>query len=299
MSKRNVKEVGVCALLLACALTLSACYGGFSHVHVFDEWTVTRNATCTEAGEKERYCSCGEKQVAVVAMTGHNFGEWVTTHFSTCTETGLQVRTCVCGEKQEQILAAQHDFIENIIVSTTCETEGKSVLTCTACGYSFEKTENAFGHAWQEATCTACQICQRCQHEVGEPLGHDYQGGSCTRCGRTHTGEVTVSNELPESFKSNVFYDTRGSIDAVTCSFTGSTLTVVVDYHKTYDEKGNTAMTGFWFYITIYDKDNIPVASELLAVNNDGVVNQRMRVTYTTVLDPTQDYTITFSQYYL
>jgi hypothetical protein len=278
---------------------LTACDSGGSHVHAFDEWTVTQNATCTEAGEKERYCSCGEKQSAVVAATGHTFSEWVTTQNATCKETGKQERYCSCGEKQEQLLAVQHNYTENRTADATCENAGTIWFSCNTCGYSYVETVNAFGHDWKDATCTSRKMCNRCKKEVGDPLGHDYANGTCTRCGRIHTGTVTVTNKLPMTLKSNVFFKTKGTIDAVNYSFSGSTLTIDIDYHKTYDEKGSTAMTGFWFYITVYDKDNIPVASELLAVNNDGVVNQKMHVRFSTAVDVSQDYTITISEYYL
>lgn len=288
-----------CLVLLMGTLMFTACDNGGSHVHAFDEWTVIKNATCTETGEKERYCSCGEKQLATIAATGHTFSEWVTIKIANCTETGKQERSCHCGEKQEQLLGVQHNYAENIIADATCENAGTISFSCNTCGHSYVETVNAFGHDWKSATCTSCKICNRCQKEDGDPLGHNYVNGTCTRCGRIHTGTVTVNNTLPVTFKSNVFYQTKGTIDAVTCSFSGSTLTIDIDYHKTYDEKGNTAMTGFWFYITIYDKDNTPVASDLLAVNNDGVVNQKMHVKFTVQVDTSQDYSITFSEYYL
>ena len=37
------------------------------HIHSFEEWFVVKNATQTEEGIKERYCSCGEKQTATIA----------------------------------------------------------------------------------------------------------------------------------------------------------------------------------------------------------------------------------------
>ena len=33
-----------------------------AHVHSFSKWTVTKTATCTEEGRKERTCECGEKE---------------------------------------------------------------------------------------------------------------------------------------------------------------------------------------------------------------------------------------------
>lgn len=229
----------------------------------------------------------------------HEFGEWIITQTPTCTQSGMQERYCNCGEKQETTLGAQHDYTETVVQILTCEQSGLCKFTCKTCGHNYEETTDAPGHDWQSASCTTSKVCSRCQTESGEPLGHNYSNGACTRCGMTRTGTVTVKNTLPATFRSNVPYLTKGSIDAVTYSFSGSTLKVDIDYHKTYDEKGNNAMSGFWFYITIYDKDNTPVASDTLAINKNGVVNQKMHITYKTTLDASQDYTILFSEYYL
>ena len=43
------------------------------HEHAFGEWTVTKEATCTEAGSRERVCECGEKETEVIAALGHDF----------------------------------------------------------------------------------------------------------------------------------------------------------------------------------------------------------------------------------
>ena len=50
----------------------------FGHEHEY-EWKVIEDASCTEAGEKVKYCViCGEvAETEVIPATGHNFGEWV------------------------------------------------------------------------------------------------------------------------------------------------------------------------------------------------------------------------------
>ena len=46
---------------------------GKPHEHDFGEWTVTIPATCTEAGEEQRICSCGETETRTVAALGHDY----------------------------------------------------------------------------------------------------------------------------------------------------------------------------------------------------------------------------------
>lgn len=46
------------------------------HKHEFGEWTVNKQATCTEKGEEKRICACGESELRETAAKGHMFGEW-------------------------------------------------------------------------------------------------------------------------------------------------------------------------------------------------------------------------------
>ena len=45
-----------------------------THTHNYGEWEIAKIATCTEEGSKERYCSCGEKQTAVIGLKSTNMG---------------------------------------------------------------------------------------------------------------------------------------------------------------------------------------------------------------------------------
>ena len=71
-----------CLLFLVVGILLSSCqsipgagnngdWGNEqSHIHKFEEWSVLVNATCTENGEKVRYCDCGERQTEYIP-SGH------------------------------------------------------------------------------------------------------------------------------------------------------------------------------------------------------------------------------------
>ena len=52
---------------------------GAPHEHTFGEWIVTVPATCTEEGEEQRTCACGETETRTVAALGHNYVDGVCT----------------------------------------------------------------------------------------------------------------------------------------------------------------------------------------------------------------------------
>ena len=76
----------------------------------FGEWVKTKTASCSETGEKERKCECGEKEIEIIEKLSHSYGAWVTTKEASCTAKGEKVRACECGAKEEK-------NIENAIVS--------------------------------------------------------------------------------------------------------------------------------------------------------------------------------------
>lgn len=81
--------------------------------HVWGEWTVTKEANCTEKGEKTRTCSaCGEVETKAIDALGHTWGEWKVTKEATCKAKGEKTRTCeVCGETEtKSIKKADHKY---------------------------------------------------------------------------------------------------------------------------------------------------------------------------------------------
>ncbi len=80
---------------------------------------VTKEATCTEAGEKTLTCTlCGATDVQEIAPNGHT-EETVAGKAPTCTEAGLSngKKCSVCGETtkaQSEIVATGHKFVEGV-----------------------------------------------------------------------------------------------------------------------------------------------------------------------------------------
>ena len=126
---------------------------------------------------------------------------WKVTKAASCTETGTKERVCsACGTKEtETIQKTAHTTIEKK-VDATCEAEGYSVLYCTTCkmeqGDHYDETPvNASKHVYdedkhdylQEPTCTEngveIKICTNCgkRSYVAAVAGHDWNEGAQTQ----------------------------------------------------------------------------------------------------------------------
>jgi hypothetical protein len=224
---------------------------GGKAAHSFGEWTVTKAATCTETGSREKACACGYKVTESIAATSHTYsdewtyddtnhwhvatcehttevsgkaehslGEWTVTKAATCTETGSREKACACGYKvTESIAATNHTYSSEwssdetyhwyaATCEHTTEVSGKAehslgewtvtkAATCTeagsrekacACGYKAIETIAATGHAYSDEWSsdeTYHWHAATCEHttEVGSKAEHNFENGSCTTCG--------------------------------------------------------------------------------------------------------------------
>lgn len=63
--------VPLTVLLLSFCMLIASCKK--PHEHAWSEWTVTREATCIEVGEKRRECACGASGTETLALTPHTY----------------------------------------------------------------------------------------------------------------------------------------------------------------------------------------------------------------------------------
>lgn len=110
--------------------------------HKWNEGTVTKEATCTEAGEKTYTCDvCGKTKTEAIPATGHK-GEWVVVKEATETETGLKKLVCtVCGETEEEIIPVITKETETSTEDTK-ETTGNNTENKETTVVSTESKEN-------------------------------------------------------------------------------------------------------------------------------------------------------------
>ena len=200
MKKQTLVIILIAMLVVSC-LALTAC-----HEHEFGQWTVVSNATCTDAGLKERICECGEKQTEVIPATGHTAGDWVTDVDSSCTQTGVKHQVCAtCGAilELDSIAATGHNFgAWTVVKESTCTQQGQEQRTC-ACGEVetrlLDLAEHTYSSVVTAPTCTTqgytTHICACGNSYVDTPvdeLGHTAGSWitdiapSCTHDGSKH-----------------------------------------------------------------------------------------------------------------
>ena len=98
----NYEDTGV-----AYISSITVYYGGVSESeckHTFGEWTVTKEATYDEDGQKTHTCTtCGKTETETIPklVCTHTYGEWTVTKEATYDEDGIETRTCsTCGHSE-------------------------------------------------------------------------------------------------------------------------------------------------------------------------------------------------------
>ena len=139
-----MKKISFSLLILVLLLTLVGC----GHEHQYQEEVV--KPTCTEGGYTIFTCECGDTYNGnEVAAAGHKFTEWTVTKEATETEKGTKERSCtVCNEYEEveiPVKEHEHDYKEKI-VPATCKEDGYTEYTCR-CGDTYQDNVVPAGHS--------------------------------------------------------------------------------------------------------------------------------------------------------
>lgn len=109
--------------------------------HNYEKTTI--KPTCDGKGYDKYVCSiCGMTYYDnYTDSVGHIFDDWIITRKATCTLEGIKEHSCItCGLAESEIIdKTLHEFVSSIIAHATCLTTGEELLTCKHCNY--EKIE--------------------------------------------------------------------------------------------------------------------------------------------------------------
>ena len=120
-------------------------------VHIFNDWSVTKNATCTAKGSETRTCeNCNVTETRDIAATGHlSFGDWETVTPATCTVNGVKQRVCAdCNTIEKGTISASHNLVKQAVKAPSCTEAGyREYNICTNCDYTtFSGEQGPLGH---------------------------------------------------------------------------------------------------------------------------------------------------------
>ena len=128
--------------------------------HAWNSGSITKQATCTEDGEKEYTCTrCPQTYSEPIAKLGHNLKTWTIEQYATCTQNGSRYSTCTrtgCKEVvREELKAFGHSWTEWAQKDApTCEQAGRMSRSCMICGEPGYDPIPALGHDMVEKTRT-------------------------------------------------------------------------------------------------------------------------------------------------
>ena len=160
------------------------------HEHTFGEWQVVTAATCTEEGQEQRLCECGEIETRIIAATAHSF-TIISEEGNECIGITRHLQCEICGEEETiSILGIGHTFDKITIGGSDAE---RIPATCIS-------------PAFDKETCSRCGEVQLTIVEGSSALGHEFgeweidvdptytQEGSkhrtCTRCDAEETEAI-------------------------------------------------------------------------------------------------------------
>ena len=134
-----------------------------AHIHNY-VGEVTKEPTCTEAGEKTYTCDCGDSYTEAIPAKGHHFED------GECTD---------CGEKDPDY--HKHSYTETITKEPPCTEAGEKTYTCD-CGDSYTEEIPAKGHHFVDGECTDCGEKDPCSESHTDENEDDI----CDICGHEH-----------------------------------------------------------------------------------------------------------------
>lgn len=222
--KKLFKIIGAAFMTCAIAFSAASCakVKQLTCKHTWDEGTITRESTCSVAGEKKLTCTtCKKTKTEKIETLPHT--EKITEKIAPdCEKDGATegVVCSVCGEviiAPIVIPATGHVEVKDAGTAAGCLTSGKTDGShCAICDKAItaQETIPATGHKLktipgQAATCekdglTDGQVCENCGEVYVEQVkipaigSHNYVDGKCSRCGEYSFEFFTTSANYTE-----------------------------------------------------------------------------------------------------
>ena len=148
--------------------------------HHWSDWTVEKEATCTEKGYRWRTCViCGIRDEKDIKKKDHDWGKWKVQKEATCYTKGKRTHACKnCGYEESEEYYEDHDFGSwEMTKEPTCSEQGERQHTCKVCGtvktqaletlphdYEYQVTLEATDHS----AGVRAKVCRNCGASTAE-----------------------------------------------------------------------------------------------------------------------------------
>lgn len=185
--KRKITTI-LLTMLLASLTAIGLCACDKECKHEYGEWTETKSATCTVAGEKVHTCSkCGNDEKQNIAARGHDM-QSVSAKAATCEAAGWNAyeQCSRCDHNTKQVIdALGHKFSDkwtsdenghwHVCTHDGCEVKSNEAAHsernhyCSVCDYvTSEHTYGTAVYTWNDdnSVCTATRTCTSCAAET-------------------------------------------------------------------------------------------------------------------------------------
>ncbi len=262
--------------------------------HTVESYTVTKEATCTDDGSAEGFCTaCNQTVTKTLPATGHT-EEITKNEVSENGHTTTEYTCSVCGNVRTDV--THNEWVEGYYTTSgtaaTCTLPGSSVRRCSVCNkIDVPQVIPATGHSYGDETVTkaptctesgtatqTCATCDNVKTTTLAALGHDISGSedytvvtepTCTEEGKA-TGtckNCLLKIEVTLPYSHNYHYSGT-NISKLSFSYTCSKCGDVSDVIAT---KVLTGLAG-----TNFNKKTAEVENGYIYdVNNDGYINVR------------------------
>ena len=146
--------------------------------HIWGEWKIEKDATCTSVGTMKRTCTrnCGTKETQTIDKKPHVY-ETITIAES-CITDGLEQERCDCGKvKSSKVLPMLgHDWKDWVVLrEETCEQDGERKHTCKRCNITLYETIKKLEHEYSNGSCIHCK---KFENYEGIKVTFDANGGA-------------------------------------------------------------------------------------------------------------------------
>ena len=134
--------------------------------------------------------SCGATKTDTVAKTDHTWDSGKVTKEATCSTAGEKLYTCTACQttKTEETDTLDHNFTVIGYAPASCEERGEMEFLCADCGYTYDDYIEAKGHSYDfdcDEECNTCGATRETEHDFGDTWFTDktshYQ--QCNICG--------------------------------------------------------------------------------------------------------------------